>query len=95
MINLYTYEFISKMTKKYRSERLGKVLRKYLKRRRSVGEIEDQHNQLTKYSRRKRTNEEFEDQYSQLSKYLKSQPEETIGERVKLMPGTRKKQELD
>ena len=62
---------IFKLTKKYLSQRLDKVLSKHLKCSRSVSEIKDQ--------------------YEKLSKYLKSQPEETIAGRVKLISQKKKK----
>ena len=40
---------------------------------------------LSKYSKHSRSVREIEDYYNELSKYSKSQPEETIAERVKLM----------
>ena len=48
---------------KYQPQRLDKVLRKYSKRSRSVGEIEEEYNQISKYSTRKRSDEEVKDQY--------------------------------
>lgn len=48
---------------KYQPQRFDKVLRKYSKRSRSVGEIEEQYNQISKYSTRKRSDEEVKDQY--------------------------------
>ena len=64
---------------------------KYSKHGKSVREIEDHYDKLNKYSVRRKLGEEIEDQY------LKSQPEETITEKVKLIPQNRKlkKQELD
>ena len=66
---------IFKLTKKYLSQRLDKVLSKHLKCSRSVSEIKDQ--------------------YEKLSKYLKSQPEETIAGRVKLIPQKKKRKKKE
>ena len=69
---------------------MGNVCRKYSKRSITVGETEDQYNQLSNYSRRKRLDEETEDQCNQQSNNLKSRPKETISERAKLMPQKKK-----
>ena len=50
---------------------------------------------LTKYSKHSKSDAEIEYYYDEAIKYLKSEPEETIDERVKLMPRKRKKQELE
>ena len=68
-----------KADQKYQPQRLDKVLSKYLKANRTVGELEGYYNDLNKYSECNKPDKDIED------KYLKSHPNKTIAERVKLM----------
>ena len=68
-----------KADQKYQTQRLDKVLSKYSKANRSDGELEGCYNDLNKYSECNKPDKDIED------KYLKSHPQKTIAERVKLM----------
>ena len=77
-----------KADQKYQPQRLDKVLSKYSKPSRSVGELEGYYNDLNKYSECNKPDKNIE------AKYLKSHPKETIAERVKLMSPKTKRQKL-
>ena len=80
------------MAEKSQPKRLIKVLSKYSKHSRWVEEIKNQYNELSEYSKCNRSVGEAENQYNELSTYLKPWLEETIAERVKLMPRKEKKE---
>ena len=58
------HETIFKLIKKYKPQKLDKVLTKYSKHSRSAGEIEDQYNELSKYSKRSRCVKEAKNLYN-------------------------------
>ena len=50
MLDFYDYsDTIFKLAKKYKSQKINKVLSKYLKHTKSVAEIEEQYDELKKY----------------------------------------------
>ena len=63
------------MSRKYQAQRLDKVLSKYSKQSRLVGEIEECYNELSKSLEPRKLGKKIKDQYS------KSQLEETIAKR--------------
>ena len=79
MLDFYvSHETIFNLIEKYQFQGSDKVLSKYSKHGWTIREVEDQFNELCIYSKHQRSIGKIEKQ----SKYLKSQLEETIGERV-------------
>ena len=74
-----------KADQKYQPQRLDKVLSKYSKPNRSVGELEGYYNDLNKYSECSKPDKDIE------VKYLKPHPRK-LAERVKLIPPKTKRQ---
>ena len=93
MLHFYVrHDTILKLIKNYQLQRLDKVLSKYSKYRRSVGEIRDQYEELSQYSKHSRLVREVEYQFEGQSKYLKLQSEDYCG-KSKIIASKKKKQE--